>query len=85
MNYLGKIVHRYSPTFAALASLREIFRVSVAANDFETSQSDALAAPGFHLASGNCRIRVKLPVGFSPISLRDLKASPSSRGRRQTR
>jgi hypothetical protein len=31
MNYLGKIVHRYSPTFAALASLREMFRVSVAA------------------------------------------------------
>jgi hypothetical protein len=31
MNFLGKIVHRYSPTFAALASLREMFRVSVAA------------------------------------------------------
>jgi len=31
MNYLGEIIHRYSPTFAALASLREIFRVSVAA------------------------------------------------------
>jgi hypothetical protein len=31
MNYLGEILHRYSPTFAALASLREIFRVSVAA------------------------------------------------------
>jgi len=31
MNYLGKIIHRYSPTFAALASLREIFRVSIAA------------------------------------------------------
>ena len=27
MNYLGKIVHHYSPTFAALASLREIFRI----------------------------------------------------------
>jgi hypothetical protein len=31
MNYLGKIVYRYSPTFAALASLREMFRVPVAA------------------------------------------------------
>ena len=31
MTYLGEIIHRYSPTFAALASLREIFRVSVAA------------------------------------------------------
>jgi len=31
MNYLGEILHRYSPTFAALASLREIFRVSGAA------------------------------------------------------
>jgi hypothetical protein len=31
MNYLGKIIHRYSPTFAALASLREVFRQSVAA------------------------------------------------------
>jgi len=31
MNYLGEIISRYSPTFAALASLREIFRVSVAA------------------------------------------------------
>ena len=30
MNYLGTIIGRYSPTFAALASLREIFRVSVA-------------------------------------------------------
>jgi hypothetical protein len=30
MNFLGKIVHRYSPTFAALASLREMFRDSVA-------------------------------------------------------
>ncbi len=31
MNYLKEILHRYSPIFAALASLREIFRVSVAA------------------------------------------------------
>ena len=31
MNYLKEIIHRYSPIFAALASLREIFRVSVAA------------------------------------------------------
>ena len=31
MNYLEEILHCYSPTFAALASLREIFRVSVAA------------------------------------------------------
>jgi hypothetical protein len=31
MAHLGEIIHRYSPTFAALASLREIFRVSVAA------------------------------------------------------
>ena len=31
MNYLEKIFHRYFPTLAALASLREIFRVSVAA------------------------------------------------------
>jgi hypothetical protein len=31
MNYLGEIIHRYFPTFAAFASLREIFRVSVAA------------------------------------------------------
>ena len=30
MNYLGTIVGPYSPTFAALAPLREIFRVSVA-------------------------------------------------------
>jgi len=30
MNYLGDIIDRYSPTFAAFASLREIFRVSVA-------------------------------------------------------
>jgi hypothetical protein len=30
-----------------------------AQNDFETSQSDAFAAPGFHLASGNCGIRDK--------------------------
>jgi hypothetical protein len=30
VNYLGTIIDRYSPTFAALASLREIFRVSVA-------------------------------------------------------
>jgi hypothetical protein len=31
MNYLKEILHRYSPIFAALASLREIFRISVAA------------------------------------------------------
>ncbi len=31
MNYLGEIIHRYSPTFAVLTFLREIFRVSVAA------------------------------------------------------
>ena len=31
MNYLGEIIHRYSPTFAVLASSREIFRVSLAA------------------------------------------------------
>jgi len=32
MNYLGEIIHRYSPTFAAFASsLRETFRVSIAA------------------------------------------------------
>ena len=31
MNYLGTIIDLYSPTFAALASWREIFRVSVAA------------------------------------------------------
>ena len=31
MNYLGDILHCDSPTFAALASWREIFRVSVAA------------------------------------------------------
>ena len=30
MNYLGTTIDRYSPTFAALGSLREIFRVSVA-------------------------------------------------------
>ena len=30
MNYLGTIIDPYSLTFAALASLREIFRVSVA-------------------------------------------------------
>jgi hypothetical protein len=85
MNYLRKIVHRYSPTFAALASLREIFRISVAANDFETSQSDTFAAPGFHLASGNRGLRVKLLLGFSRASLRELRALPSSSGRRQSR
>ena len=31
MDYLGTIIDRYSPTFAALASLRDIFRISVAA------------------------------------------------------
>ena len=31
MNCMGEIVHCYSPTFAAFAPLREIFRVSVAA------------------------------------------------------
>jgi len=31
MNYLEEIIHRYFPTFAAFAPLREIFRVSVAA------------------------------------------------------
>jgi hypothetical protein len=31
MNYLEEFFQRYIPTFAALASLREIFRVSVAA------------------------------------------------------
>jgi len=31
MNYFEKIFHRYFPTFAAFASLREIIRVSVAA------------------------------------------------------
>ena len=31
MNYLGTIIDRYSPTLTALAPLREIFRVSVAA------------------------------------------------------
>jgi hypothetical protein len=30
VNYLGTIIDLYSPTFAALASLREIFRVSAA-------------------------------------------------------
>jgi hypothetical protein len=30
VDYLGTIIDRYSPTFAALASLRDIFRVSVA-------------------------------------------------------
>jgi hypothetical protein len=30
VNYFGKIFDRYSPTFAALASLRATFRVSVA-------------------------------------------------------
>ncbi len=29
MNYLEELIHRYFPTFAAFASLREIFRVSV--------------------------------------------------------
>jgi hypothetical protein len=28
-NYLEEFIHRYFPTFAAFASLREIFRVSV--------------------------------------------------------
>jgi len=32
MNYLEVFIHRYFPTFAAFASLREIFRVSVAAS-----------------------------------------------------
>ena len=31
MNSLSEKFHRYRPTFAALASLREIFRISVAA------------------------------------------------------
>ena len=31
MTYLGEIIHRFSPTFAGLAPLREIFRISVAA------------------------------------------------------
>jgi hypothetical protein len=31
MNDLGEFFHRYFPTFAAVASLREIIRVSVAA------------------------------------------------------
>jgi hypothetical protein len=31
VNYLGAIIDRYSPTFAALAPLREISRVSVLA------------------------------------------------------
>ncbi len=31
MNYLEEFFHRYFPTFAAFASLREIIRVSVAA------------------------------------------------------
>ena len=31
MNYLEEFIQRYFPTFAAFASLREIFRVSVAA------------------------------------------------------
>jgi hypothetical protein len=31
MNYLGEILHRDFPNFAALASLREIFQVSVVA------------------------------------------------------
>ena len=31
MDYLEEILHRDSPNFAALAPLREIFRVSVAA------------------------------------------------------
>jgi hypothetical protein len=31
MNYLGEFFHRYFSTFAAFASLREIFRISVAA------------------------------------------------------
>jgi hypothetical protein len=37
-----------------------------AQNDFETSQSDAFAAPGFHLASGNCGIRAEYYVGSHP-------------------
>ena len=32
MNSLSKKFHRYRPTFAAFASLREIIRVSVAAS-----------------------------------------------------
>ena len=31
MNYREEFIHRYFPAFAAFASLREIFRVSVAA------------------------------------------------------
>jgi hypothetical protein len=31
LSYLEEIISRYSPTFAALGSLREIFRVLVAA------------------------------------------------------
>jgi hypothetical protein len=31
MNYLEEFMHRSFPTFAAFASLREIFQVSVAA------------------------------------------------------
>ena len=31
MNSLSEKFHRYRPTFAALASLREIFRISLAA------------------------------------------------------
>jgi hypothetical protein len=30
MNYFGRMIHRFSPSFAALASLREIFRGSLA-------------------------------------------------------
>jgi hypothetical protein len=30
MNYFGRIIHRSSPSFAALASLREILRGSLA-------------------------------------------------------
>ena len=37
-------------------------RRAKAQNDFETSQSDAFAAPGFHRASGNCGIRVNKTV-----------------------
>ena len=71
MNYLKEILHRHSPIFAALASLRETFRVSVAA-------LPRWALRGERICYINSRIKERATSGETP-SGRRANGPPSSR------
>ena len=64
MNYLEEFIHRYFPTFAAFASLREIFRVSVAAvsrYDLRGEQNRLNSPPDSHKSRKTIKLRHGVP------------------------